>query len=417
MTRAFHASLLACLCLAAPVPGAAQEQPGDNRLRRWVDPATAPFIPVPEIDVDPNSGTTLGLIPTFLVTDDSGEIRRIYAPDIISSHYFGYGARGRIFAFPSADSEWSVVGGAKERVESEFDAQYQAGRERSGLFSYVLQTVYDRSGTPRFYGIGNNTHSYDASVYVNQQKFFFAQIGWNITRHWQLAYSLTPRDVTVGPGSLPGIPATTQRYPGLPGLGETHEVLHRVLLTYDTRDDPTIPTRGASVVLFGGIASAAGFINNSLFSEAGADARFFWSPSPQLTWAFHSALRYMPSALNAPFWALSSLGGDKSILGADQPLRGYGAGRFYDRDSFSASLELRRQIAGFDALSTHIALQFTPFVDTGRVFEGSQSPLSHLHNVLGIGIRALARPFVVGYLDVGKGNEGVVAFSGINYPF
>jgi hypothetical protein len=417
MTRAFHASLLACLCLAAPVPGAAQEQPGDNRLRRWFDPATAPFIPVPEIDVDPNSGTTLGLIPTFLVTDDSGEIRRIYAPDIISSHYFGYGARGRIFAFPSADSEWSVVGGAKERVESEFDAQYQAGRERSGLFSYVLQTVYDRSGTPRFYGIGNNTHSYDASVYVNQQKFFFAQIGWNITRHWQLAYSLTPRDVTVGPGSLPGIPATTQRYPGLPGLGETHEVLHRVLLTYDTRDDPTIPTRGASVVLFGGIASAAGFINNSLFSEAGADARFFWSPSPQLTWAFHSALRYMPSALNAPFWALSSLGGDKSILGADQPLRGYGAGRFYDRDSFSASLELRRQIAGFDALSTHIALQFTPFVDTGRVFAGSQSPLSHLHNVLGIGIRALARPFVVGYLDVGKGNEGVVAFSGINYPF
>jgi hypothetical protein len=32
-------------------------------------------------------------------------------------------------------------------------------------------------------------------------------------------------------------------------------------------------------------------------------------------------------------------------------------------------------------------------------------------------MRALARPFVVGYLDIGKGSEGLVAFSGINYPF
>ena len=418
MRRACYVSLLACLGLAAAAPGAAQEPPGDKGLSRWFDPATAPFIPIPEIDLDPNSGTTLGLIPTFLVTDDSGEIRRIYAPDIISSQYFGWGARGRIFDFPSEDREWSVVGGAKERVESEFDAQYQAGRERAGLFSYTVQAVYDRNGTTRFYGIGNNTTNYDESVYVDQQKFFFAQVGWNITRHWQLAYSLTPRDLTVTPGALPGVPSTTQRYPGVPGLGETHEVLNRLLLTYDTRDDLTIPTRGAAVVLYGGLASAAGFINDSLFSEAGADARFFWSPGSQLTWALHSALRYMPNARNAPFWALSSLGGDRSIVGADQPLRGFGAGRFYDRNSFSASLEMRREIADFDAVSTHVALQLTPFVDTGRVFaHASDTPFTHLHNVIGVGMRALARPFVVGYLDIGKGSEGLVAFSGINYPF
>jgi hypothetical protein len=40
-----------------------------------------------------------------------------------------------------------------------------------------------------------------------------------------------------------------------------------------------------------------------------------------------------------------------------------------------------------------------------------------LHNVIGVGMRALARPFVVGYLDIGKGSGGLVAFSGINYPF
>jgi hypothetical protein len=419
MTRAHHASLLACLWLTAAAPAASQEQqPSAGAVGRWFDPATAPFIPVPEIDLDPNSGTTLGVIPTWLVTDDHGEIRRIYAPDVIYNPYFGYGARGRIFDFPSADTQWSVVGGAKQRVESEFDAQYEAGRERNGLFSYVLQLVYDRGGTPRFYGVGNHSRVYDVSVYTNQQKYLLTRFGWNITHHWQLGYSFTPREVTITAGSLAGIPSTGRRYPGLLGLGTTHEVLNRGLITYDSRDDLTIPTRGATVVLYGGVASRSGFVNDSLFSEAGADVRFFWSPAAQLTWAFHGALRYLPSAHRAPFWALSSLGGDESIIGADQPLRGYGLGRFYDRDSFSVSLEMRREIADFDAVSTHIALQLTPFMDLGRVFaHASDSPLAHLHNVFGIGVRALARPFVVGYLDVGKGSEGVVAFSGINYPF
>jgi outer membrane receptor protein involved in Fe transport len=35
----------------------------------------------------------------------------------------------------------------------------------------------------------------------------------------------------------------------------------------------------------------------------------------------------------------------------------------------------------------------------------------------GLGVRALVRPSVVGYVDVGHGSEGFVAFSGINYPF
>ncbi|GAC1452566.1 MAG: hypothetical protein PVSMB6_05110 [Steroidobacteraceae bacterium] len=408
-----------CLWLGVASPAFAQEQqPGAGGVGRWFDPASAPFIPVPEIDLDPNSGTTLGVIPTWLLTDDSGAIRRIYAPDIIHNPYFGYGARARVFDFPSFDTEWSVVGGAKERVESEFDAQYEAGRERNGWFSYRLRSVYDRSGTPRFYGVGNRSRVYDVSVYTPQQKSLSAQFGWNITHRWQLAYYLMPREVTITAGSLAGIPSTAHRYPGLLGLGTTREVLSRGLITYDTRDDPTIPTRGAALVLYGGVASRRGLMNDSLFSEAGADVRIFWSPAAQLTWAFHSALRYLPHARRAPFWALSSLGGDECIIGGDQPLRGYGLGRFYDRDSFSTNLEMRRQIADFDAVSTHIALQLTPFMDLGSVFPRvADSPFARLHKVLGIGLRALARPFVVGYLDVGRGSEGVVAFSGINYPF
>ncbi|HEV2551943.1 MAG TPA: hypothetical protein VGU20_31840 [Stellaceae bacterium] len=35
----------------------------------------------------------------------------------------------------------------------------------------------------------------------------------------------------------------------------------------------------------------------------------------------------------------------------------------------------------------------------------------------GVGFRAIARPFIVGYLDIGYGAEGSAIFSGINYPF
>ena len=34
-----------------------------------------------------------------------------------------------------------------------------------------------------------------------------------------------------------------------------------------------------------------------------------------------------------------------------------------------------------------------------------------------IGVRGIARPSVVGYVDIGYGTEGVAVFTGINYPF
>jgi hypothetical protein len=40
-----------------------------------------------------------------------------------------------------------------------------------------------------------------------------------------------------------------------------------------------------------------------------------------------------------------------------------------------------------------------------------------LHKVVGIGVRGIARPSVVGYVDVGYGTEGIAVFTGINYPF
>jgi outer membrane protein assembly factor BamA len=112
------------------------------------------------------------------------------------------------------------------------------------------------------------------------------------------------------------------------------------------------------------------------------------------------------------------LGGGASVPGGVQPLRGFGQGRFTDRNVFSATLELRQRTIDLPIFNTNIGIEVTPFIDIGRVFhELGASPLSRLHKVYGIGFRGVAAPFIVGFVDVGYGSEGAAVFTGVNYPF
>ncbi|HJS90885.1 MAG TPA: BamA/TamA family outer membrane protein [Steroidobacteraceae bacterium] len=391
---------------------------GSAGFSRWFNPATAPFIPIPEVAADPDNGTTVGLIPTWLKTDAQHDIRQIIAPDIIHNPYFGYGVHGRIYDYPSTDEQWSLIGGIKQRVERSIDGEYQTGRLRDRRWSVNLSALYDRDGTQRFYGIGNHSAASAQTDFTEEQEVLQAQIGLNLSRAWQLQYTLRARSLDVLPGTLPLVPSIDTLFPDVRGLHTTKELLNRLAVIYDTRDDVTVPTRGMEWVVYGGLASRAGILNDSLYSETGLDGRVFWPVARHSILAVHTALRYMPQARHAPFWALSTLGGSISQIGGTQPLRGYGAGRFYDRNAFSASLELRQKIGSIRIASTRLELEVAPFLDVGRVFSHLESwPVSALHKVAGIGFRGVARPFVVGYVDVGYGSEGAAVFSGIGYPF
>ena len=408
------AAVLVVVSLAGTARAAA---PGTPRFD-WLNPTTWPVLPVPNISVDPNSGQTFGLIPTRLQHDAHGRIVRIIAPDIVHNTAFGWGGHVRILDFPSADTQWSIVAGLMQHVESHFDALYESGLMRRRRWSQSVELYYGRNGSARFFGIGNDSPYAQQSVYTDQRMRLRARLGWNLTPAWQLAGVLIVQKVRVSAGHLPGIVSLTDRFPHVAGLGTTHEVLERITLTYNTLDSITLPSRGVAMTLYAGAASRNGAPNASLFSEVGADGRFYWSPRRSLTIAAHFDLRYMPSLAAAPFWALSSVGGDRSTLGGPQPLRGFGEARFYGRNAFSASIELRQKVLTLNTLGTRIALQIAPFYDAGRVFEHSSTvPIDKLHNVLGVGFRGIAAPFIVGYVDVGYGSEGAALFTGINYPF
>jgi hypothetical protein len=400
-----------------PTPDAGGTQPAAPALseKHWYN--ELPFIPVPEIGSDPDSGTTLGILPVWLLTDDSHRIRQIIAPDLLYNPNFGVGAHFRIYDYPSEDEQWSLLTSISERVQKEVNGQYTLGRLREQRWSFTVSAVYERDGAPRFFGIGNNTPESAESNYTLQQEVAQAQIGFNFNRAWQLLYTARMRSVDVLPGTLTKVPSLTDRYGFIRGVGTNYEQLNRLSIVYDTRDSFTAPRQGMKWVAYGGVASHEGIFNDSLYSEAGIDGRVFVPLDSNTVLATHVSLRYLPSERQVPFWALSSLGGGESDIGGQQPLRGYGDGRFYDRNSFSSTVELRHTVFSFDAIS-HVEIELAPFIDVGDVFKkGTDFPIDALHKVAGMGFRGIARPSVVGYVDVGYGSDGVAVFTGINYPF
>lgn len=405
---------LVCLIVALLAAPAARA----TDLASIFSPKSSEMVPIPLIGIDPDSGTTLGVIAAWLHHNEADQVDRIIAPDVLRNSYFGWGLRGRILEYPSADSEWSVIAGAKQRVEHKFEGEYQTGITRASPWSFSASAVDERSGTQRFYGIGNYTTEDSESNYTTEHVLLQTIVGRNFTSHWQLAYLLRFHSEDVTRGQLPQEPSITTEFPGIPGLGGNHELLNRLMLIYDSRDNPNIPTQGVDAVVYGGLSSRAGIFNDSLYSELGIDARGYLPLNRRTVLAMHLALRELPSFHQLPFWAYSSIGGDASFVGGSQPLRGYGLDRFADVNSFSTSVELRRIIATMHVFATRIDLELAPFVDAGRVFSQlGTSPFSHLHHVLGFGVRGIARPFIVAYVDVGYGTEGTAAFSGINYIF
>ncbi len=400
-----------------PPPAPAPPSPGGGG---WLDVSTWPLIPVPLIAADPDSGVTLGVLPVWLQTNDQHEITRIIAPDVLHNPYFGVGVHFRVFEYPSTDEQWSLVAGIKERVERDFDYEFQKGRLRDSNWSFNYSLIYDRSGVGRFYGYGNHSLSGNVTNYTASQALGQVQVGYNLNHTWQLQYTMRARRMEITPGTLARVPTLESRYPLLHGLGVTNEVLNQVALIYDTRDDATIPTRGSQWVAFMGVNGHDATISDSIYSVAGLDARTFQRLPfvPDTIFAAHLAVRYLPSGHEIPFFDLSSIGGGESAIGGQQLLRGFGQGRFVDRNSFDTTIELRHRAFSFDAAASHVDIEVAPFLDMGKVSaHTTANPFSGLHKVVGVGFRGIARPSVVGYVDMGYGTEGLAIFTGIDYPF
>jgi len=402
---------------AAPVQAFDLMQP-----RTWpldMDPRDWPFtlIPIPEVATNPNGGVTYGVLFAALFKDDQNQINHILAPDINNNTDLGPGGAVRFFSYPSEDTQWYALAGAQEKIARVFDGNYATGRQHDRWWSFDGRLFFERDPTERFFGVGNDSRLGGESNYTTEQVYVKGLFGWNITRNLQLALVLRPRYVRILKGAFDSIPQTTTLYPNQKGIHGGSEVYNEMRLAYDDRDSIDIPRNGGLATLYAGFADRR-LMSSVSYTRMGLELRHYWSFWKRFTLAARGYIQYSPAGNEIPFWSLARLGGDDSQLYDQETLRGYGAGRFVDNNLADFNVELRTRVFEADVFGNHGIAELAPFFEAGRVWRNlSEDPLSDLHPVGGIGFRAIAEPFVVGYVDVGWGGEGAAVFSGINYPF
>jgi hypothetical protein len=383
------------------------------------NPHDWPFtlIPIPEVATDPNGGVTFGALFAFLFKDQQNQISNIFAPDINDNTDVGPGGAVRFFSYPSENTEWYALAEAHENIQRQVDVNFSTGRNHEDWWSFDGRIFFERDPTERFFGVGNDSRLGGESNYTTEQVYVHAAFGWNLSKNFQIALVERPRYVRILTGAFNSIPQTTSLYPNVKGVGGGTEIYNELRATYDTRDSIDIPRHGGLALVYGGLTDRR-FLSSASYNKFGADVRHYWSLWSRLTIAAHGYLQYTPAGKETPFWSMARLGGEENFLYDQMTLRGYGSGRFVDDNEFATNVEFRTRVFDADLFGTHGIAEIAPFAEAGRVFRGmSENPLSDLHPVGGVGFRAIAEPFVVGYVDVGYGGEGAAVFSGINYPF
>jgi len=381
------------------------------------NPDTWPFIPVPEVATDPNGGTTVGILAAVLYTDSKNQITDIFAPDLETNTTLGPGGTFRFLSYPSEDTNWYATAGGQEKIARRVDVDYQTGRTRKQWWSFEGRFYFEKDPTERFYGVGNDSRLGNETNYTTNQIYGLAVLGLNFTEDLQLALSVRPRRVRIQHGGFDNLPSIFQIFPKQKGINGGSEVLSQAVFSYDTRDSLQVPRKGGLALAYFGIADRR-FMSSVSYTHFGGELRRYYAINDKITLAGHAFVEYNPSANETPFWSMGRLGGQESLLTDQETLRGYGAGRFIDNNVGVASGEVRARVWDHDIFGTHGILELAPFVDVGRVAHNlGFDPFEELHTVGGIGFRGIAEPFVVGFVDVGYGGEGVAVFSGINYPF
>ena len=381
------------------------------------DPGTWPFIPVPEVATDPNGGTTVGLLAAVLFTDSKSQITDILAPDAEVNTTLGAGGTFRYLSYPSEDTNWYATAGGQVKIARRVDIDFQTGRTHKRWWSFEGRFYFEKDPTERFFGTGNDSRLGNQTNYTTNQVYGLGVFGLNLTENLQLALNFRPRRVRIEKGAFHNLPQIRKLFPHQKGINGGSEVLNQLVLAYDTRDSLEVPRHGGVALLYFGLADRH-FGSSASYTRFGGELRRYYAVNERITLAGHAFAEYNPSGNETPFWSLARLGGQESLLTDQETLRGYGAGRYIDNNSVVFNGEVRTRVWDHDIFGTHGILELAPFMDIGRVAHNlGFSPLDELHTTGGIGFRGIAEPFVVGFVDVGYGGEGVAVFSGINYPF
>ncbi len=398
------------------IPKAVQEAPKSEEspaVVRWmIKPLRrGMFIRLPIMDTDPNRGITGGVMPIWVIQGEHDDrIEQIHAPSLTYNRTFKLIPTYRYYYYPHDDASL-IVRASVSRYEREALGEYIdrgfAGTEHDVL----LRFQYNVDAGQRFYGFGPDSAKSGEANYKEDYWQYRVGVGtpfvkggiWraNISSHYQSGRILD--------GPLKDFTKFRFAYPD-----QFSEVRHqtnetRLTLEYDGRDHGVTTERGNFFSAFAE-ASMRDYMSSYDYERYGADYRWFkpWGKDRVLAVQakYEQVIGQTP-----PFWLLSRLGGKYS-------LRAYGEGRYIDRGMSVVNVEQRFKLMEEKMGGVTTEFQLAPFVGVGTVFDNPNRAASkYLRPVVGAGIRAVAKPQVVGSVDFGVGREGLAVFMDINYSY
>jgi hypothetical protein len=405
---------------AKPIGGDATDAPNDEAK---LAPVVADeekksdynIIPIPEIILDPNEGNTYGLMGVMLLTDEKDEIKYMIAPDVRWNETKGVFPSFRLFGYPSDTRRYTIQVGKSTTRDEDYEAEFSERGLLDKKMFVLAKFLYERDSTERFYGFGNDTDESRESNYTGDNLYADVQPGYWVLPSVNVSYRMRIRRYNVQPGQVATVPFIATEHPEVRhrGLASGVYFQHRIDVAYDTRDSMDMPTEGTYVNAYVDGADQH-FGSSTSFVAYGFQWRNFIPfrgehRNPIL--AMRALVDYLQGGTDTPFWLMNDLGGRRA-------LRGYGSDRFTDFNRALLAAELRTRVYERKLFGVKGELELAPFIEAGQVFRHIYDPpLDDLHLIGGIGVRAVIRPQLVAFVDVGYGAEGDAVFTGIDYPF
>lgn len=369
-------------------------------------------IPLPVIASSPNEGITSGALTAFLFHNDKDEINTLLAPQVNYNSNFGVTASLYGAFYPSPTRNWEMNLSQSSKVNNDYEFKvtdrtfFDKKLELNGFLFHLTD------GSARFFGFQSDSRKENETNYADQETGFAVSASYNFWRHISLLVGERFKKVSIHRGAVTGIPYIHDLFDArkIPGSDGFTAHAQKIGLVYSTLDSNIAPS-------FGGYARVSVESSSELMGSSAnyqhyeAEAKGF-VPLDNARYVSVFRLAYNQTlGNNVPFL-------ERSILGGETTLRGYGRNRFIDSSYFLCNLEERIRLFRWEVFDVNADWEVAPFLDLGAVIETLDKATSkNFEFNPGIGFRAIVRPNIVGRVDIGFGKEGPAVFVGLGHPF
>jgi outer membrane protein assembly factor BamA len=373
--------------------------------------ADVSYFPIPTASTTRNDGNDAGLIVPILVTDESGELKYIHAPMLIRNSIVGVRGTYNLFKYDEGGRQTRFQASLTEQIERKLVFSYLDPALSDGRYALNIGASFFKNATSRLWGISQQTVEEDETNYTAREVRANWKFGAYLNEVTQVAVGQRYREVRIQRGGATELPYSLERFSNLNGMQGAAIYGHRITFHYDTRDNLISPTVGTQITAYAELNQNFRNGTNPVYSRTELEIKkLFPSESKKMILVVRGDIQ-TTHGFQVPFYERSSLGGQNN-------LRGYGVDRFIDDHLVVLNIEQRIHVMRARVTNVMAEFEIAPFVDMGKTFNTFKKRQFKDYEITpGIGFRALIRPGTVGRIDWGYSKEGGAVFAGLDYPF